>query len=477
MLTGRQTLAAIEHALLDLRREEADLGGRIERAARSITDLQQRQGETYRDLARFHLEHHAAETLSTRIDTAAREAARLLEKRGSDHKVLTEDLRKKETQREDLQAHRDRLAGEQETAEDRMDALMDGVDAALEQDPGFLAQRQRAEEAASTAEAAANKAETSKADRKSKGKAYETDTLFMYLWQRGFATPGYDRRGLVRMLDGWVARLVRYADARANYAMLISIPDRMARHAQRCAAATLEEEQKLAALSRAALTEAAGEDLAGKIDHLSDQIVALEGEIASLDRSIDTLNDALREFATGSDTGYRKAEEKLSQSLKGDDLTALWQQAHETPSPDDERIVRRIEDLGERIQEFAREIRQDRELQRDIARRRGELADVAKRFRQHGYASWESTFSDDTLVTVLLGDLVKGAITGSEYWARAQASHRRRRPRGGRVGFPRGAGLPRSMGGGFGGNGDFGGGGFSSGGGFGGGGFKTGDTF
>ncbi|MDN3719881.1 hypothetical protein QW131_13570 [Roseibium salinum] len=120
-------------------------------------------------------------------------------------------------------------------------------------------------------------------------------------------------------------------------------------------------------------------------------------------------------------------------------------------------------------------------MQRDIGRRRGELADVIKRFRAKGYGSWESTFSDDNLTTVLLGELVKGAITGADYWARAERSHKRRKPRGRRVAFPGGTGLPKSMGGfgggGFKGGGSFGGGGFKSGGSFGGGGFKTGSKF
>ena len=127
---------------------------------------------------------------------------------------------------------------------------------------------------------------------------------------------------------------------------------------------------------------------------------------------------------------------------QADDLNDLWRAALDTPSPEDEKIVQRIEDLRERVEQIAREIRQDRELQRDIGRRRAELADVIKRFRSKGYGSWESTFSDDKLTTVLLGELVKGAITGAEYWSRAERSHKRRKPRGRRWPFRNGSGLP-----------------------------------
>ncbi len=489
MLTGRQTLGTIEQSLADLRREEAELSKRIERSTRALTDLQERQSEAYRDLARFRLDSDAAGALNTRLDSAAREARRLLDKRTTDYKVLSDQLRLSESERNQLQKKRQELDSARDAAENQMDELMEAVDGRLEHDSAYQAQKDVTERAIATAEAAAEKALTSEQDRDQKGKAYEADPLFMYLWKRGFGTPDYDHRGIIRSLDTWVAGLVRYHDARANYAMLTGIPERMARHAARCADIALEEEAKLADFSRNAMTDAAGSDLVGAIETYTEEIERLEGELDSQDRRIDTLSGALAEFSNGEDSDFQKAEEHLSVSLQADDLNDLWRTALTTPSPEDEKIVQRIEDLKDRLEQIAREIRQDRELQRDISRRRAELADVIKRFRSKGYGSWESTFSDDKLTTVLLGELIKGAISGADYWARAERSHRRRKPKGRKVAFPGGTGLPKSMGG-FGGgfgrssgrgssgkSGGFGGGGFKSGGGFGGGGFKTGDRF
>ncbi|WP_417670930.1 hypothetical protein [Roseibium sp.] len=485
MLSGRQTLSSIEQALADLRREENELGSRIDRATRSLTDLQTQQGDAYKELARFRLDNHAAETLDVRLDEAAREARRLMEKRARDYKTLSDQLRQKETAYAELKKKRDALAAEAESAAARMDDLMEEVDGRLAGDTAFQAQRDRAEQAARTAEAAEEKARTSLADREEKGKAYEADRLFMYLWDRAFGTPDYDKRGIIRSLDRWVAGLIRYHDARANYAMLTGIPERMARHAERCAESAAQEDARLAEMSREALTQTAGEDLAGRIDALGQAVMEADRELEALERSNDTLGEALQDFSRGEDDAFLKAEEQLSHSLKADDLRDLWSAALDTPSPEDEKIVRRIEDLIERSEDLEREIRQDRELLRDISRRRSELTKVTQNFRRSGYDTWDSTFADKSLTTVLLGELVKGAISGADYWARAQRSHKRRRPRGGRVGFPKGRGLPRSMGGGFGGGfgGPFGGrrsssgDGFKSGDGFGGGGFKTDDTF
>lgn len=482
MLTGRQTLGTIEQSLADLRREEAELSKRIERSTRTLTDLQERQSEAYRDLARFRLDTDSAGTLNTRLDSAAREARRLLDKRTSDYKVLGEQLRQSETERSQLQKKRLGLDAARDAAENQMDDLMEAVDDRLEKDEAYLAQRKATEAAVATAEAAAEKARTSDLDRQEKGKAYEADPLFIYLWQRGFGTPEYSSRGLTRSLDGWVAGLIGYQDARANYAMLTGIPERMARHAEQCARIAAREQAKLAEFSRNAMTDAAGADLVGTIENHSEEIDRIDGELDNLDRQIETLSGALAEFSSGEDADFRKAEEHLSVSLQADDLKDLWRNALDTPSPEDEKIIQRIEELRDRIEQVAREIRQDRELQRDFGRRRAELADVIKRFRSKGYGSWESTFNDDSLTTVLLGELVKGAITGADYWARAERSHRRRRPRGRSVAFPGGTGLPKSMGG-FGhgspggAGGSFGGGGFKTGGGFGGTGFKTGDSF
>eukprot|EP00903_Cladosiphon_okamuranus_P001847 g1845.t1 len=420
-----------------------------------------------------------AGTLNTRLDSAAREARRLLEKRNSDYKVLSDQLRQSESERNQLQKQRSELDASRDTAENQMDELMEAVDSRLEKDTAYQNQHDRTEKALATAEAAASKARTSEQDRLQKGKAYEADPLFLYLWQRGYGTPDYQRRGLVRSLDRWVAGLIRFSDARANYAMLTSIPERVARHAERCAEIAREEHEKLAEFSRNAMTDAAGSDLVGIVEDLSGDIDHIDGELDTLDRRIETLAEALAEFSSGEDADFQKAEEHLAVSLQADDLNDLWRAALDTPSPEDEKIVQRIEDLRERVEQITREIRQDRELQRDIGRRRTELADVIKRFRSRGYGSWESTFSDDKLTTVLLGELVKGAITGAEYWSRAERSHKRRKPRGRQVAFPGGSGLPKSMGGigGSRGRKSFGGGGFKSGGNFGGGGFKTGDRF
>lgn len=65
------------------------------------------------------------------------------------------------------------------------------------------------------------------AQRAAKAPDYDNDPLFAYLWNRAWGTSEYDGSGIVRLLDGWVARVCRFNDARAAYWMLNEMPIRL----------------------------------------------------------------------------------------------------------------------------------------------------------------------------------------------------------------------------------------------------------
>lgn len=89
-----------------------------------------------------------------------------------------------------------------------------------------------AERAAMAARADAQ-AEEAERERAEKRGAYEADPLFLYLWRRGYGTSAYQGRGFVRRMDRWVARLIDFEAARANYHVLTTLPDRLRAHAAR----------------------------------------------------------------------------------------------------------------------------------------------------------------------------------------------------------------------------------------------------
>src|SRR5690606_39342184 len=67
------------------------------------------------------------------------------------------------------------------------------------------------------------------------------------------ARPSFPTRRSSDLGDDFVARVVDYEPARQNYFSLTEIPKRLGEHADRLEALVEEEEEKLAALERAAL--------------------------------------------------------------------------------------------------------------------------------------------------------------------------------------------------------------------------------
>jgi hypothetical protein len=483
MLSGRQTLSSLEQALADLRREETELAHRIERTTRTLSAVNEKMGEGFRDLARFRMETEEAANLGADLDGAARRAREILERRNLELARLSEELRARESLRAERLRERDRLSGERSTILERIDRLEVELASALARDEAHQALKAAAEQAARMAAAASEKALQAEADREEKGKAYENDPLFLYLWQSGFGTPAYTRSGIVRALDRWVAGLIRFDAARPNYTMLTEIPPRLTAHAARCSQAARQAAGAVEASERETLARIAGSDLEGTALNLEDALGQLDAGLEKLDAELTILQAKLQTFTNGEDEGYLAATAELSRALQREDLHMLLRRAIDTPSREDDTIVRELQDLEAQIEDLAREIRQDKELQRDISRRREELTKVTQQFRQNGYDDYGSGFKDDNLTTILLGELVKGAISGADYWARARKSHVRQTT--GSRGTSRSA-----LGGGFSGKGlggsssdsnGFGGGGFrsgSSGSTMGsGGGFRTGETF
>ncbi|WP_349357526.1 hypothetical protein [Stappia sp.] len=481
MVSGRQTLGSIERTLGEIRREEDGVKRRVDEAMRALNDLRTAELEAFRELARFRLKDGGKHAFGQRIDRDEAAARARLDQRELALSSLRAEVAAHEGEIATLTEERRKLTRERDAASDRLDALLEDVDARLAQDPAFAAQSERAQAARATAEAARAKATQAEADRAEKGRAYEDDPLFLYLWQRDFGTSSYASGGLVRLLDRWVAGLIRYQDARPNYAMLQQIPERLAAYASDREAEAAEEEAELGRLSRAAAADLAGEDLAARIEATDARIEEITGKLEALEAALEDLSAREQPFLAGTDTDFKEAEAALLRSLRSEDLSTLYQEALATPSPKDERIVARLKDLDRDIDRLARTIEAEQASLADLARRRDDLAKLARRFRRNRYDTWETTFDDDSLTGVLLGELAKGALSGADYWTRAKKSRRRRGRHGRNVGFPGGIGLPGSMGGTFPGPGDgdtgFGGGGFGSGGGFGGGGFETGDTF
>ena len=132
------------------------------------------------------------------------------------------------------------------------------------------------------------KATQSEDELESKGAAYRADRLFTYLWERGYGTTDYRPGGglfcpLLRWLDGKVARLIGYADARPNYHRLQELPERLREHAERLQARAEAEFERLKQL-----------DMEGR---RNDGIPAIEERLAATEAALVQVQESMTALA------------------------------------------------------------------------------------------------------------------------------------------------------------------------------------
>ncbi|MDJ0739214.1 MAG: hypothetical protein QNJ91_05830 [Gammaproteobacteria bacterium] len=479
MISGRQALGSIDQSLNAARAEIAAVQQQVTEASERVLALQQAQADDYRALARIRVDELRERDVIEHLDAAERQVIALLEKRTEAFDELKRSADENQALRDTHEARRREQAARLDAAVAAVDEAEQVTQRALEADPQYQAQRTRAEDAERKARHAADKAARSAEEREQKGRAYQNDPLFTYLWERSYGLPAYAASGLVRWLDGKVARLIGYADARANYARLNEIPARLDEHAANLRTvadgefATLRERDDAA---RAA-----------------DGIPALDARVAAEQRALDDIDNMIEErerrhamlleqiaaYAAGEDEQMRQAVEFLAREFRRDGLVELREAALRTPYPDDDLVVGRMLDRDdERLQTEARidGLRSALKQHRD---RVIELEQIRVDFKRNRYDRAGSVFTNDAIVPMLLKEFLAGILDRGTLWKvlREHQRYRARRsdPGFGSGGFGRGTVWKGGLGdlgdiiggigrGGFGGRG--GGGGFRTGGGF-----------
>jgi hypothetical protein len=484
MISGRQTLASIDQTISEERSQTDTVGQRVEALSAALVELQKADAQDYRELAKVRLDHLAGGQLLEHIDQAEQQALVLLERREIAAAELTERIQAAEAARTTLEAERSAQANDVDRAAEAEDEAEARTQARLDADRTYQAQRQRAQQAKRTAMHAEEKAAGSEQEKEQKGVSYRGDPLFVYLWERNYGLSAYHANPLVRWLDGKVARLTGFADARANYARLNEIPARLREHAHGLKAASEAQFQALRELDTKAREADGIPALEEQLKHQQSKLDALDQRIEAAEAEHQDLLAQKAAFASGDDEHTRKAVEYLAAELGCDDLMELRREALATPFPEDDLIVSRMLQRYDERRTTEATVQGLKDSLAQHRKRLAELEAVRTEFKRHRYDRAGSFFSDGAAIALLLGNFLNGMLNRQTLWKVLQEQQRyrpqRSNPTFGSGGFGRGT----PWGGGVGDLGDIfghlGGGGTRRGDGFrggGGGGFRTGGGF
>jgi hypothetical protein len=434
MISGQQTLASIDSSLQELRDKISRAEQRVEDRNSRLLSLRQDEISNYRELSRLRVEILATDQLITIPDDADRTVQRLLDQRKNGLQKVNADIAASGRFRRDLELKRKQQASSVEEAADVVDTAEKKTQDRLDDDPGYQKQLQVTREMERTVRHAQDKATQREEELEQKGRPFHNDPLFMYLWNRKYATVDYQANGLTRWLDGKVAKLTRYGVARVNFSKLQEIPQRLREHADQVGQKAKQEYEVLKALD----TQARKEDGIPPLEEIQEQ---QEAKLKEIDEQIEQatvrqqqLEQQKSDYSAGIDQYYQKAVDYLTSELRRDDLRDLRIQAQVTPFPEDDMIISHLLEQEEQEQDLLDGITELKSFNAQQQKRLAEMESLRSEFKRRKFDSPGTGFSDPAVIAATLGNLINGVLTSKAFW-RILQQQRRYQPRRADPGF------------------------------------------
>lgn len=439
MLNGLQVLESIDDSLARARRDADLIDQEIAALSNRLLVLRDEAAAAYRTLARLRLTGGGRDALIEQLTEADQRLKALLAERATELARLDEEIEGLRVERHRLSQPRDAASGELDRRERSLAAAEATARAALGETDAYREAHAALQMAEQTARFAAQKSALAARDRQQKGAAYESDPLFMYLWRRRYGTADYRANALSRYFDSRVARVCDFARARPNYAMLLEIPLRLAAHAELRQAAVEEQKDSLRGLERTALSTPELSALRAERDRAQRAHDELDARVSALDARIDELGEDRGRFNRGDDELSRRASAAIESALRRADLQTLREAAIGTPLEEDDAAVQQLEAIDVERARIQSALETQKRIQRVQRERLAELEHVRHDYRRGPYRADQYDFRNGDLLGVLLGEVLRGAISRDVFWD-SMRQHRRAGVGDNTFGWPGGSG-------------------------------------
>lgn len=415
MITGRDALFSVEQAISRVRGEERGLDEALRSAMANAHRLRHELADGFRTLARARLDAMVRDQVIGDLDETERQALAIVEGRRRRIDGLARKRDQAQAALDKAEATKHECDQQLADALEAIDELRDRTGARIKTDERWRNAKAAVESAIEIADNADKKAAQAESELRTKGKPYENDPLFMYLWKKNAGGTGDTGGTLVRLFDRIVERSIGYRDARANYAMLNEIPLRLREHATNKGHDIDAAKAHVVALERQALVADGIEALEARAETAHAAMVSAEQAVAKITADLGKI-EAKRQWILESDDekSEGRAVDLLAQALEREDLRRLYREAASTHSSADDEAVSAISSAQAALQKADGEVAQTRAQLRELARRRAELEGARDRARSIGYDDPRGTFSGEPdVIGDVLGGILNGALRGT----------------------------------------------------------------
>jgi flagellar biosynthesis chaperone FliJ len=224
--------------------------------------------------------------------------------------------------------------------------------------------------------------------------------------------------------------------------MLLEIPVRLDEHAKNLQTLANEEFIKLTRLELTASEAGDTPALKESVEQAQAALDAIDDEIETAENQLHELEQQRSRFANGEDEDFQQAVSTITDAFKRESLLNLYEYARSTATPEDDILVREMEDVSDQLQQ-ARQALADRKRMRERqSERLQELEGVRRRFKRNRFDSPHSEFGNDALINMALGQFLSGTVTSRELWRTLEQLQRYKRIRA-NPGFGSGGFRPR----------------------------------
>lgn len=426
MWTGPRALSSIDESLQSIRNDVVRLDNELKQLTHRQGGLQRQRVQLLNDIAEVRLSALDIGELKANFRSADQQALDILSQRDAAIAEIDDSV---------AQHHQEVLAAESrrtvllEAVNQKSQALADieaEVQSALEKDAEYQTQLAQARQAESIAQQAAQKVEQARTDMAEKAEPYQTDKLFMYLWERHFGTPDYSANLFSRFMDSWVARLIGYESARVDYWNLTAIPERLLAHATGVQEAADIQFEAVQAIEKQHLQAAGAESVETELQELRAEVDAQDDHIEALETQLNTLVSQRDAFITGADEYMQRCLATLRSAMEQADLASVNSYVRETSSSVDDIRLDEIHRVDRQLSELKGDLADVRAMHERRLEKLKELEKVRRDFKNSRFDDVRSGFDNETLIATVLGQFIQGLVSGSDVWRVIQRHQRYR---------------------------------------------------
>jgi chromosome segregation ATPase len=385
MLSGRQALGSLDQGMRELHDSVTEIDRQVKQGSGELMDLQRQQSERFKRMAHIRLDHVISGELSEGLDVADQRARELVRQRGSKLGAVNRQIKSTRGHLAELDEQRAAAGLDCDRATGALDSAEAKTQQRLEEDAQYQAQLE------STAE--------------------------------------YSAGSLARYLDDWVAGLCDYHSARPNYSTLLEIPVRLEEHAKHLRDKADEEFIQLTRMEVEAAAQDGVPTLKEAVDRAQATLDGIDEEIEATEDKLKALEQARGRFADGEDEDFQQAVKTISSAFERESLLSLYEYARATATPEDDLLVREMEEARERLGQVSENIADRKKMRQRQSDRLHELEDIRRRFKRNRFDSAHSEFRNDSLLTLAVSQFLAGAVTGRELWRTIERGQRYRKIR------------------------------------------------